>query len=52
MTSVETTTFVLEAPGGISLFVYRWYPDKPERAMVRWVVAHAVTPPSLAVPTR
>ena len=39
MTSPRTaTTFSLEAPDGVSVFVYCWLPDEPARAVVQ--IAH------------
>jgi alpha-beta hydrolase superfamily lysophospholipase len=35
---VQATTFTLETPDGISLFVYRWLPEKPLKAVVQ--IAH------------
>ncbi len=39
MTCMRTvTTFTLETPDAISLFVYRWLPEKPVKAVVQ--IAH------------
>jgi len=50
---MKTTTSTLDAPEGVALFVYRWRPEKPAKAVVRlahWLnsVVARVAPPSLS----
>ena len=37
---MQASTFMLEAPDGVSLFVYRWLPDGPAKAVVQ--IAHGL----------